>query len=58
MPLVVGIRFHPASKVYYFDPGELTDLREGEYVVVETSRGEEIGKVVIAPRQVAEDEIV
>lgn len=58
MPLVVGIRFHPATKVYYFDPGELTDLQEGEYVVVETSRGEEIGKVVIAPRQVAEQEVV
>ncbi len=58
MPLVVGIRFNPASKVYYFDPGSLTDLVVDEYVVVETSRGEEVGRVVIAPHQVSPQEVV
>jgi cell fate regulator YaaT (PSP1 superfamily) len=58
MPLVVGVRFNPAGKVYYFDPTGFEDLKPGEYVVVETARGEEAGKVVIAPHQVSDEEIV
>jgi cell fate regulator YaaT (PSP1 superfamily) len=44
--------------VYYFDPAGLEDLAVGEDVVVQTSRGEEVGKVIIAPRQVSDKEIV
>jgi cell fate regulator YaaT (PSP1 superfamily) len=58
MPLVIGVRFNPAAKVYYFDPTGFGDLVVGEYVVVETSRGTEVGKVVIPPRQVPAQEIV
>lgn len=58
MPLVVGVRFNPAGKVYYFDPTGFEDLKPGEYVVVETARGEEAGKVVIVPHQVSDEEIV
>jgi cell fate regulator YaaT (PSP1 superfamily) len=58
MPLVVGIRFNPAGKVYYFDPSNYKDLQVGEYVVVETSRGEEAGKIVISAHQVSDREIV
>jgi len=53
---IVGIRFKTAGKVYYFDPADL-DLEVNDYVVVETSRGMELGKVVIAPRQVPANEI-
>jgi cell fate regulator YaaT (PSP1 superfamily) len=58
MPLVVGVRFNPAGKVYYFDPSDFKDLRIGEFVVVETSRGEEVGKIVITPHQVSDEAIV
>jgi cell fate regulator YaaT (PSP1 superfamily) len=58
MPSVIGIRFNPANKVYYFDPTGFEDLKVGDYAVVETARGEEVGKVVIAPREVSEQEIV
>ncbi len=58
MPLVVGVRFNPATKVYYFDPVGLTDLVVGENVLVETARGEEVGKVIIAPHLVGDDQIV
>jgi cell fate regulator YaaT (PSP1 superfamily) len=58
MPQVVGIRFNRAGKVYYFDPADFTDLKIGEYVVVETSRGEEAGRIVIPPHQVSDKEIV
>jgi cell fate regulator YaaT (PSP1 superfamily) len=58
MPLVVGIRFNTAGKVYYFSPSGYQDLKVGEYVVVETSRGEETGKIVIGPHEVSDEAIV
>ncbi len=58
MPLIVGVRFNPAAKVYYFEPTGLEDLGVGESVVVETARGEEVGKIIIAPCQVSDEEIV
>ena len=58
MPLVIGVRFEPAAKVYYFDPAGFENLTVGEYVIVDTARGEEVGKVVIAPREVSDHEIV
>lgn len=59
MPLVVGVRFKPATKTYYFDPSGLKDdLRVGDYVIVETARARELGQVVTAPQEVAQDAIV
>jgi len=58
MPIVVGVRFNPATKVYYFDPSGFEDLTAGEHVVVETARGEEIGRVIIPPSEVSETEVV
>ncbi|WP_044895814.1 PSP1 domain-containing protein [Bacillus alveayuensis] len=54
---VVGVRFKKAGKIYYFDPGDLT-IPTGEYVIVETVRGIEYGKVVINKKQVAENDVV
>lgn len=51
MSEVVGVRFKRAGKVYYFDPAGL-DLKVSDHVIVETSRGQELAKVIIAPRQV------
>lgn len=51
MPEIVGVRFERVGKVYYFAPGDL-ELNVGDYVIVETSRGREAGRVAIAPRQV------
>lgn len=48
---IVGIRFKRAGKVYYFDAGDIA-LEPGDYAVVKTSRGIELGHVVIAPGQV------
>ena len=53
---IVGVRYKPAGRIYYFDPGDI-ELSVGESVVVETSRGHEMGQVVIAPTQIADDEI-
>lgn len=54
---VVGVRFKKAGKVYYFDPGTL-DLKQGDNVIVETARGVEFGEVVMAPREVPDEEVV
>jgi cell fate regulator YaaT (PSP1 superfamily) len=57
MPLIIGVRFNPAGKVYFFDPTGFEQIRVGEYVVVETARGEEVGKVVVSPRQVSGEDV-
>lgn len=57
MPTVVGVSFKPVTKIYYFDPGQLLDLEPGDYVLVETSQGREVGEVVWSPRDLGEDEI-
>ena len=53
---VVGIRFKRTGRVYYFDPVGI-ELDVDDQVVVQTTRGMELGKVVIAPRQVLASEI-
>ena len=57
MQVVVGIRFKKAGKIYHFDPGDL-DLQPGDRVVVETSRGMEVGTVVVGAREVDDDDVV
>lgn len=43
---IVGIRFKSVGKIYYFSPCGLL-LHNGQRVIVETVRGQEIGTVVI-----------
>lgn len=57
MPVVVGIRFKKACKIYYFDPAE-SGVAKGDHAIVETARGVEYGEVVIGPREVDESSIV
>jgi len=57
MVKVVGVRFKRAGKIYYFDPGDL-EIKPNTKVIVETARGVEFGEVVIANREVSEEEIV
>ncbi|MBE6532628.1 MAG: stage 0 sporulation protein [Ruminococcaceae bacterium] len=54
---IVGINFREAGKIYYFSPGELK-LAADDRVIVETSRGVEMGKVKIANKTVPSSEIV
>jgi cell fate regulator YaaT (PSP1 superfamily) len=57
MPRVVGVAFKPVTKIYHFDPAGHEDLKPGERVVVDTSRGRTLGQVVFAPCEVPESEI-
>jgi cell fate regulator YaaT (PSP1 superfamily) len=57
MPRVVGVAFKPVTKVYYFDPADVADLEPGDPVIVETSRGRTLGRVVLPPREVPSSEV-
>jgi cell fate regulator YaaT (PSP1 superfamily) len=46
-PFIVGIRFQKIGKIYHFDASACPDLRKGDQAVVETSRGAQIGEVVL-----------
>ncbi len=50
MEQIIGVRFKPAGKIYYFTAKDL-DLNRDDGVIVETSRGMEYGNVVIFPRE-------
>jgi len=56
MASIVGVRFRPAGRIYYFDAAGFP-LKTGQYVIVDTGRGAEAGRVVIAPRQVEASEL-
>ena len=57
MVTIAGIRFRRVGRIYYFDPNGHDDLQVDEWVVVETSKGTETGQVVIAPRQVQDNQL-
>ena len=54
---IIGVRFKPTGKTYYFNPLGF-DIKEGSNVIVETSRGVEYGNVVIGRKQMSESSIV
>lgn len=56
MAIIIGVRFRHAGKIYYFDP-DGNDIRRGSYVIVETARGIEIGRVVMDPREIDDEDI-
>ncbi|QSX04927.1 stage 0 sporulation family protein [Sedimentibacter sp. zth1] len=54
---VVGVRFKPAGKIYFFDPDKKW-IKKGDSVIVETVRGIEFGQVVTGPKLIKEEEII
>lgn len=48
---VAGVRFRDSGKTYYVNPSG-RELQIGQHVIVESSRGQELAQVVIAPQQV------
>lgn len=45
-PNIYGIRFSKIGKIYHFDAAHLPELKVGEHVIVETTRGRQIGEVI------------
>ena len=44
-PCIVGLRFQPIGKLYHFDASNFEGIQPGDYVVVETSRGAQLGQI-------------
>lgn len=57
MEEIVVVKFKKSGKLYYFSPGKLK-LTPGQSVIVETSRGVEIGEITSGNRKVEDDKIV
>ena len=57
MKNIIGVRFKRPGKIYFFDPGEL-QINLKDYVIVETSQGEEMGEVAICNRKLPDETVV
>lgn len=56
MKEIIGVRFKKPGKIYFFNPGKYK-IQKGQYVIVETSMGEEYAEVVISNRNIPDDKI-
>lgn len=56
MKKIIGVRFKKPGKIYFFDP-ENMEIEKYDNVIVETAMGDEIGKVVIADREIDESKM-
>ncbi|NPV55639.1 MAG: stage 0 sporulation family protein [Anaerolineae bacterium] len=45
--VIIGIRFTAVGKIYHFNASSYPDIRIGDRVIVETSRGLQIGQVTV-----------
>ena len=57
MANIIGVRFKEVGKIYYFDPLNF-EINKGDSVIVETSRGIELGMVVLEKREIDDNDIV
>lgn len=56
MKEVIGVRFRENGKIYFFNPLNYK-VDPGRYVIVETARGIEYGKVVLGRREMDEEKM-
>ncbi len=57
MKNIVGVRFRRLGKIYFFDPQYLI-TKKGDYVIVDTTDGEDIAEVAIPNRKIDEEKII
>ena len=57
MKNIVGVRFKKPGKIYFFDPQNFK-INNKDFVIVETSQGEEYGEVVISNRAMPDEKII
>ena len=51
---IVGIQLQKNGKIYYFDANGF-DVKPGDYVIVDTARGLDLGEVAMGPRDIDEN---
>ena len=54
MGKIIGVQFQKNGKIYYFDANGF-DVKPGEYVIVDTARGHDLGEVAMGPRDIDEE---
>ena len=52
-PLIIGVRFAQIGKAYHFDASSIPQIKVGDHVIVETSRGRQLGEVTQIIKQPA-----
>lgn len=57
MPTVIGVRFKDSGKIYHFDPGDVP-LAMGDWAIVETVRGPELGRIAAESIVIAPDDVM
>ncbi len=56
MPNVIGIQFKGVGRIYYFNPLNI-NFQSGDYAIVETVRGLELGKVVLGNHEISDGQL-
>ena len=56
MKKIVGVTFNDSEKIYLFDTNKL-NLEKDDYVIVETERGIQFGKIAVAPYEVDDKDL-
>jgi len=46
-PFIVGVQFAQIGKSYHFDASSMPQIKVGDHVIVETSRGKQLGEVTL-----------
>ena len=54
MGKLIGVQFQKNGKLYYFDANGI-DVKTGDYVIVDTARGHDLGEVAMSPRDLDEE---
>ena len=54
MGKLIGVQFQKNGKLYYFDANDF-DVKPGDYVIVDTARGYDLGEVALGPRDTDEE---
>ena len=54
MAKVIGIQFQKNGKLYYFDANGF-EPKTGDYVIVDTARGNDLGEVTMGAREIDEE---
>ena len=54
MGKIIGIQFQENGKMYYFDSADV-EVKTGDYVIVDTARGYDLGEVVMGAREIDEE---
>ena len=54
MGKIIGVQFQKNGKLYYFDANGF-EVKPGDYVIVDTARGHDLGEVAMGPRDIDEE---